>query len=97
VWLKPGLPLPEQGVTDPKEVLLLKKRYFASDDKVDTSDPVQLHVLYAQVINIFFFIVKILHLVTTTTTTTTTTTIRIQVFFDWIVFGCGVERKFACH
>jgi talin len=48
VWLKPGLSLPEQGVVDAKEVLLLKKRYFASDDKVDTSDPIQLHLLYAQ-------------------------------------------------
>jgi len=41
--------LADQAIFDVEEVLLLKKRFFFTDAHVDTHDPIQLHLLYAQV------------------------------------------------
>ena len=39
--------MPEQDVQS-TDVLLLKKKFFFSDQNVDRNDPVQLHLLYMQ-------------------------------------------------
>ncbi|TNN09176.1 Talin-2 isoform 2, partial [Schistosoma japonicum] len=46
-WLAPGKTLRQHGV-DESEVLLLRRKYFYSDQNVDTRDPVQLSLLYVQ-------------------------------------------------
>ena len=46
-WLHPTQTLPEQNV-DERAVIVLRKKYFSSDNTVDRSDPVQLHYLYVQ-------------------------------------------------
>jgi talin len=45
--LVPSRSLPENNITE-KDVLILKKKFFASDQKLDKSDPVQVHLLYIQ-------------------------------------------------
>jgi uncharacterized protein YqgV (UPF0045/DUF77 family)/molybdopterin converting factor small subunit len=47
-WLKKNVSLADQSIFDAEEVLLLKKRFFFTDAHVDTHDPIQLHLLYAQ-------------------------------------------------
>ncbi len=47
-WLHPSVSILEQGVTE-DEVLILKRKFYSTAP--DRSDPVQLHLLYVQVIN----------------------------------------------
>jgi len=47
-WLDHSKTLREQSV-DPVETLLLRRKYFFSDQNVDARDPVQLNLLYVQV------------------------------------------------
>jgi talin len=47
-WLDHSKTLREQAV-DPNETLLLRRKYFFSDQNVDARDPVQLNLLYVQV------------------------------------------------
>ncbi len=42
--------LREQGIVE-VDVLLLKRKYFFSDANVDSRDPIQLNLLYEQVID----------------------------------------------
>ena len=46
-WVDQSKTLMQQSVDD-NETLLLKRRYFYSDQNVDTQDPVQLNLLYVQ-------------------------------------------------
>lgn len=46
-WLNPNLTLVDQGLLD-DSVVTLKKKYYVDDDRVDRSDPVQLHLVYVQ-------------------------------------------------
>ncbi|CAM9487463.1 talin-2 [Lampetra fluviatilis] len=46
-WLDHGRTLREQGVED-VETLLLRRKFFYSDQNVDSRDPVQLNLLYVQ-------------------------------------------------
>ncbi|VDO63166.1 unnamed protein product [Schistosoma margrebowiei] len=46
-WLAPGKTLRQHGV-DESEILLLRRKYFYSDQNIDTRDPVQLNLLYVQ-------------------------------------------------
>uniref|UniRef100_A0A8C4QNG4 Talin 2 n=1 Tax=Eptatretus burgeri TaxID=7764 RepID=A0A8C4QNG4_EPTBU len=46
-WLDHGRTLREQGV-DNTEMLLLRRKFFYSDQNVDSRDPVQLNLLYVQ-------------------------------------------------
>jgi len=47
-WLAPEKSLREQGV-DENEIVVLKKKFFFSDQNIDRNDPVQLNLLYVQV------------------------------------------------
>jgi len=47
-WLDHSKTLREQGI-DPSETLLLRRKYFFSDQNVDARDPIQLNLLYVQV------------------------------------------------
>lgn len=47
VWLQKDQPILEQ-MDDMNQVLLLKKKYFATDVNVDKEDPVTLHLIYVQ-------------------------------------------------
>ncbi|KAI8614346.1 hypothetical protein BC830DRAFT_1169513 [Chytriomyces sp. MP71] len=47
-WLNPDLTLREQGVKE-SEPVLLKKKFFFTDQNVDRNDPVQLNLLFNQV------------------------------------------------
>ena len=47
-WLDHNKTLREQSV-DVNETLLLRRKYFFSDQNVDARDPVQLNLLYVQV------------------------------------------------
>ena len=47
-WLDHSKTLREQNI-DPNEVLLLRRKFFYSDQNVDARDPVQLNLLYVQV------------------------------------------------
>ena len=47
-WLDHSKTLREQDI-DPNEVLLLRRKFFYSDQNVDARDPVQLNLLYVQV------------------------------------------------
>lgn len=47
-WLDHSKTLREQGV-DVNETLLLRRKFFFSDQNVDARDPVQLNLLYVQV------------------------------------------------
>ncbi|XP_027763054.1 talin-1 [Empidonax traillii] len=46
-WLDHGRTLREQGIDD-NETLLLRRKFFYSDQNVDSRDPVQLNLLYVQ-------------------------------------------------
>eukprot|EP00058_Branchiostoma_floridae_P006926 XP_002592414.1 hypothetical protein BRAFLDRAFT_67280 [Branchiostoma floridae] len=46
-WLDHGRTLREQGIDD-TETLLLRRKFFYSDQNVDSRDPVQLNLLYVQ-------------------------------------------------
>ncbi|XP_014674038.1 PREDICTED: talin-2-like [Priapulus caudatus] len=46
-WVDHGKTLREQGV-DENETLLLRRKYFFSDQNIDSRDPVQLNLLYVQ-------------------------------------------------
>ena len=47
-WLNHGQTLREQGVEE-FETLILRRKYFYSDQNVDSRDPIQLNLLYVQV------------------------------------------------
>jgi len=47
-WLDHNKTLREQSI-DVNETLLLRRKYFFSDQNVDARDPVQLNLLYVQV------------------------------------------------
>ena len=47
-WLDHSKTLREQGI-DVVETLLLRRKFFFSDQNVDARDPVQLNLLYVQV------------------------------------------------
>lgn len=49
-WLDHSRTFREQGVEE-SEILLLRRKFFYSDQNVDSRDPVQLNLLYVQVIN----------------------------------------------
>lgn len=57
-WLDHSRTFREQGV-DENEILLLRRKFFYSDQNVDSRDPVQLNLLYVQVrsmtVFLFFF------------------------------------------
>ncbi|XP_018673450.2 talin-2 isoform X2 [Ciona intestinalis] len=46
-WLSHGQTLREQGVEE-SETLVLRRKYFYSDQNVDSRDPIQLNLLYVQ-------------------------------------------------
>ncbi|KAI3637909.1 hypothetical protein MIR68_004558 [Amoeboaphelidium protococcarum] len=46
-WLSPEKSLPEQGVAE-ADILLLKKKFFFSDQNIDRNDPIQLNLLFVQ-------------------------------------------------
>lgn len=46
-WLDPGKTLREQGI-DENETVILKRKFFFSDQNIDSHDPVQLNLLYVQ-------------------------------------------------
>ena len=48
-WLTPNLTFSQQGLLDDSLLLTLRKKFFFSDENVNTNDPVQLHLLYVQV------------------------------------------------
>lgn len=54
-WLDHGRTLREQGVEE-TEMLLLRRKFFYSDQNVDSRDPVQLNLLYVQVHNLPCFV-----------------------------------------
>lgn len=74
-WVDPSKTLREQGI-DEGEPVLLRRKFFFSDGNIDSHDPVQLNLLYVQVIdiavdcdyiiveelNITYFIYFVLHL-----------------------------------
>jgi talin len=47
-WLDHSRTFREQGVEE-SEMLLLRRKFFYSDQNVDSRDPVQLNLLYVQV------------------------------------------------
>ncbi|PNF41180.1 Talin-1 [Cryptotermes secundus] len=46
-WIDPSKTLREQGI-DENETLLLRRKFFFSDQNIDSRDPVQLNLLYVQ-------------------------------------------------
>jgi talin len=46
-WIDPSKTLREQGI-DETETLLLRRKFFFSDQNIDSRDPVQLNLLYVQ-------------------------------------------------
>ena len=46
-WLDPSKTLREQGI-DENETVLLRRKFFFSDQNIDSHDPVQLNLLYVQ-------------------------------------------------
>ncbi|XP_043281171.1 talin-2 isoform X2 [Venturia canescens] len=46
-WIDPSKTLREQGI-DESETVLLRRKYFFSDQNIDSRDPVQLSLLYVQ-------------------------------------------------
>lgn len=46
-WVDHAKTLREQGIEE-NEVLLLRRKYFFSDQNIDSHDPVQLNLLYVQ-------------------------------------------------
>jgi talin len=55
-WVDPSKTLREQGI-DEGERVLLRRKFFFSDGNIDSHDPVQLNLLYVQVIDIVNFII----------------------------------------
>lgn len=57
-WLDHSRTFREQGVEE-SETLLLRRKFFYSDQNVDSRDPVQLNLLYVQVnqVHIAFMLV----------------------------------------
>jgi len=49
-WVDPSKTLREQGI-DEGEPVLLRRKFFFSDGNIDSHDPVQLNLLYVQVID----------------------------------------------
>ena len=47
-WIDPSKTLREQGI-DETETVLLRRKFFFSDQNIDSRDPVQLNLLYVQV------------------------------------------------
>lgn len=50
-WVDPSKTLREQGI-DEGERVLLRRKFFFSDGNIDSHDPVQLNLLYVQVITV---------------------------------------------
>ena len=48
-WLDHAKTLREQGINTDEETLLLRRKFFFSDQNVDARDPVQLNLLFVQV------------------------------------------------
>lgn len=46
-WVNPEKTFAEQGIVE-TDVLLLKKKFFFSDQNVDRNDPIQLNLIYVQ-------------------------------------------------
>lgn len=46
-WVDPSKTLREQGIVE-NETLLLRRKFFFSDQNIDSRDPVQLNLLYVQ-------------------------------------------------
>lgn len=46
-WLDPSKTLREQGI-DESQTVLLRRKFFYSDQNIDSRDPVQLNLLYVQ-------------------------------------------------
>lgn len=46
-WIDPSKTLREQGI-DEGEPVLLRRKFFFSDQNIDSRDPVQLNLLYVQ-------------------------------------------------
>lgn len=46
-WIDPSKTLREQGI-DEKDTVLLRRKFFFSDQNIDSRDPVQLNLLYVQ-------------------------------------------------
>lgn len=46
-WIDPSKTLREQGI-DESETVLLRRKFFFSDQNIDSRDPVQLNLLYVQ-------------------------------------------------
>ena len=46
-WIDPSKTLREQGI-DESETVLLRRKFFFSDQNIDSRDPVQLSLLYVQ-------------------------------------------------
>ena len=46
-WIDPSKTLREQGI-DETETVLLRRKFFFSDQNIDSRDPVQLSLLYVQ-------------------------------------------------
>lgn len=46
-WVDVGKTLREQGI-DESETVLLRRKFFYSDQNIDSRDPVQLNLLYVQ-------------------------------------------------
>lgn len=46
-WVDVGKTLREQGI-DEAETVLLRRKFFFSDQNIDSRDPVQLNLLYVQ-------------------------------------------------
>lgn len=46
-WVDVGKTLREQGI-DESETVLLRRKFFYSDQNIDSKDPVQLNLLYVQ-------------------------------------------------
>lgn len=46
-WVDVGKTLREQGI-DESETVLLRRKFFFSDQNIDSRDPVQLNLLYVQ-------------------------------------------------
>lgn len=49
-WLNPEKSLSEQDVKE-TDVLLVRKKFFLNDKEIDTSDPIQLHLIFVQAKN----------------------------------------------
>lgn len=57
-WVDHSKTLREQGI-DEVETLLLRRKYFFSDQNVDSRDPVQLNLLYVQVSTIITCLISL--------------------------------------